>query len=539
MERLTMATLAQSQQRTQSSHLFHPARTVGLNPHNAPAEHALVAQQPTWGNQAMQHLLNARMIQAKLTINQPGDPYEQEADRVAEQVMRMPDPRIMGRAVVTGRSQGVSVQRMCPQCEEELHRQPQVPDIQRMCPACEEKLHRQPMEEEEEEETLQTKEIPGRNPEVTSDMQAQVNALGGGGQPLPQTVRAFFEPRFGYDFSQVRVHTDAASRETAQALNARAFTAGRDIFFNDQEFQPATHTGRRLLAHELAHTVQQAASRFPDRQPIVQRTIGDGHDLANPRFSGELRLEAAFDNERVLAVGSCGDHVRIIQEALMDLGVALPIFGADCQFGSETRKAVVSFQTQNNAVIDGVVGFETMGLLDTLAPSGRPPAIECPPCPSKKPDPEPEPDPDPDSDPDPDPHPCDLPGKCFPEIPPGVFAQCGRDPTTGSPFDCREIPGERCGVCENPGGKQGKCRDDAKAQQDKEVAKCSAEEDQAISECIADMAECVASGGTNAVACAEAANCAVGGPHFERVECEKEAFKKFREAQKECDKIPD
>jgi hypothetical protein len=452
--------------------------------------------------------VTAAASQAKLTLNEPGDQYEQEADQVAEQVMRMPDPSIAHRPRFGGQAPGVHIQRMCPACEGG-------------------KKH------------LHAKEVPGQTPAITPAVQAQVNGLRGGGQPLPESVRAFFEPRFGHDFSQVRVHTDAASRETAQALNARAFAAGGDIFFNDQEFQPATHTGRHLLAHELAHTVQQAASRFPDRQPIVQRTIGDGHDLANPRFSGEPRLEAAFDNERVIAVGSCGDHVRIIQEALIDLGVELPIFGADCQFGSETTKAVVSFQTQNGAVIDGVVGFETIGLLDTLAPSGPPPAIECPPCPSKKPPPPPPPDTEevitdnPFKFDPPKAEDCNkIPGRCNPEQ--ALGPECGFN-SLGAQLDCRKIPGLLCGICETEGGNQGKCRDDAIKQQAKEVAKCSDEMAKETFECAVAAVECFVS--KDKRACAEAALCAVGGPHFERVECEKEAFEKFEEAQKECDKI--
>ena len=186
-----MPEFAQRQQRTQSSHLYRPARTEGTNAHPAPVEYPLLAQQQAMGNQAMQRLLHAGMIQAKLTINEPGDQYEQEADRVAEQVMRMPDPGITERAAVGGQAPGVHIQRMCPECEEELHRQTQVSHIQRMCPNVRKTAPR--ADEEEEEETLQAKEISRpallRSPQT---VQAQVNAMRGGGQPLPESVRTFF-----------------------------------------------------------------------------------------------------------------------------------------------------------------------------------------------------------------------------------------------------------------------------------------------------------------------------------------------------------
>jgi|GEM_PF-1196961 len=99
----------------------------------------------------------------------------------------------------------------------------------------------------------------------------------------------------------------------------------------------------------------------------IERTIGDGHDLASPRFSGDPELEAAFDDERAVRRGQNGEHVRKIQQALIDLGFKLPRFGADANFGSETSRAVKSFQ-RNSQLLgrdgDGVVGPVTMENLD-------------------------------------------------------------------------------------------------------------------------------------------------------------------------------
>jgi hypothetical protein len=80
------------------------------------------------------------------------------------------------------------------------------------------------------------------------------------GRPLDGAVRDFMEPRFGHDFSRVRVHTDGAAANAAQAVQARAFTDGRNIVFGTGEYAPSTPKGKRLLAHELTHVVQQSNS---------------------------------------------------------------------------------------------------------------------------------------------------------------------------------------------------------------------------------------------------------------------------------------
>ncbi|NIM95754.1 MAG: DUF4157 domain-containing protein [Anaerolineales bacterium] len=201
-------------------------------------------------------------------INEPGDTYEREADGVAEQVVQMPEPRL---------------QRVCAECEEEetLQSKPQVgqitPQIQRQIES-EEEEEREPVqtkvpdstsfqrqteepEEDEEEEPIQTKHADGANLEVATSLEARISSLRGGGQPLQSSVRGFFESRFGYDFNRVRVHTDGNANRLAQAVNARAFTRGQSIVFGRGQYAPETSTGRRLLAHELTHVVQQNAGK--------------------------------------------------------------------------------------------------------------------------------------------------------------------------------------------------------------------------------------------------------------------------------------
>jgi len=89
-------------------------------------------------------------------------------------------------------------------------------------------------------------------------LESRINSLKGGGQPFDPVTHAFFEPLFGSDFSQVRIHTDTRAAESARAVNARAFTVGKDVVFGAGQYAPGRSEGRRLLAHELTHVVQQS-----------------------------------------------------------------------------------------------------------------------------------------------------------------------------------------------------------------------------------------------------------------------------------------
>jgi hypothetical protein len=91
----------------------------------------------------------------------------------------------------------------------------------------------------------------------------------GGGQTLPDRLRLQFESGFGRDFSKVRIHTDAAAESAARSISARAFTIGGDVAFNRGEFDPHSRRGQRLLAHELAHVVQQQRAGRPSLQREV------------------------------------------------------------------------------------------------------------------------------------------------------------------------------------------------------------------------------------------------------------------------------
>ncbi|MCX9012827.1 MAG: DUF4157 domain-containing protein [Candidatus Methanoperedens sp.] len=204
-------------------------KTGPSQPISSPVEQILFLQR-TIGNQAVRKLIRSGVLQAKLRIGKPNDIYEQEADRVAEQVMRMPEPKV-------SKDTEVSIQRKCPKC-----------------------IKGKP-DKKEEEKILQTKEASDSTLEVTPELESNISAIRGGGHPLPDGVRAFYEPRLGHDFGGVRVHTDTQAAESARAVNALAYTVGRDIVFSAGQYAPGTKAGRHLLMHELTHVVQQRGGR--------------------------------------------------------------------------------------------------------------------------------------------------------------------------------------------------------------------------------------------------------------------------------------
>jgi hypothetical protein len=178
-------------------------------------------------------------IQAKLKIGAVDDPLEHEADRVADQVMLMPAPALTSAP----------------------------PQVSRECVAC----------EAEEEEKLRRKEVWTTEGAASEAPTSVREVLRSPGQPLDAATRAYFEPRFGQDFSGVRVHTDRRAARSAQAVDSLAYTVGRNIVFASGNYRPHSAVGQRLMAHELTHVVQQGAA----------------HQLAPGAVSLRLRSEGA------------------------------------------------------------------------------------------------------------------------------------------------------------------------------------------------------------------------------------------------------
>ena len=198
-------------------------------------------------------------LPAMRRVSRPGDRYEQEANRVASEVMRIPEPQ--------ARSLTSYMQRTT------------------------------------------TPDATGKNVPPMNDVRSSP------GQPLDATTRAFFEPRFGNDLGDVRVFTDSSAARSAQQINARAYTAGRNVVFDNGEYAPNTSSGRALLAHELAHVVQHGAAGVAATGVLLFRSE-NGTDTATGKAE-VLRLE---EEMKKLAAKNAWSGVARTYESLEKIG---------------------------------------------------------------------------------------------------------------------------------------------------------------------------------------------------------------------------
>ncbi len=147
--------------------------------------------------------------------------------------------------------------------------------------------------------------VPGAGP--SEQVSAHVARGLGAGQPLESSARAFFEPRFGQDLGGVRIHTNAKAADSARALQARAYTVGSDIAFQEGAYSPSTHAGRRLLAHELTHVLQQTGGRATSGARLARFATG-GLSVTSPGDASEREAESMADT--VMADGATREPGR-------------------------------------------------------------------------------------------------------------------------------------------------------------------------------------------------------------------------------------
>ncbi|HYO99542.1 MAG TPA: DUF4157 domain-containing protein [Pyrinomonadaceae bacterium] len=246
-------------------------------------------------------------VQPKLNISTPGDHFEQEADRVAEHVMRMPSGEHPARAAA------------------HLSAAPGSPLQRKKCGSCASSsggYAARASSPEEETEHVQAREVPGHAPQASANLHAQIEGLrAAGGEPLGAGARDFFEPRFGYDFGAVRVHRGAGAAESARELGALAYTIGRDIVFGEGQYAPETAAGRKLLSHELAHVVQQSNGRAPQ---TIQRAPAAA-DAKAARPAGCDRMAEDKVKQDIKENTNKGD-VRPLYISLKTMRVCFPVF---------------------------------------------------------------------------------------------------------------------------------------------------------------------------------------------------------------------
>jgi len=259
------AKISESKQKCSSS----CKQKLNNNSSGSPADRILQLQR-TAGNQTVQRLIRSGDLQAKLRIGQPDGVYEHEAEKVTEQVMRMPN----------------SV-------------------LQLKCPICNE-YKRKAMEAKESPEQVTITRSHDVQPIIHEVLQSP-------GQPLDPATRAFMEPRFGYDFSRVRVHSGGAAERSAQDLNAHAYTVGHNIVFDAGRLAPSTYEGQRLIAHELMHVVQQSSSGQVKPTFIDRSSDHFEHQADN--------ISAAIMNLRLSQTGVQPAMVKTLANPSMPSGV--------------------------------------------------------------------------------------------------------------------------------------------------------------------------------------------------------------------------
>jgi len=249
-------------------------------------------------------------IQAKLVIGEVNDPLEHEADRVADQVMRMGENAspALGPGEVAAAGGG-------------------------------------------------TQEAPAIVDSALTDP----------GLPLDSATRAFFEPRFGYDFSKVRTHTDGTAASAARSIGATAFAVGQNIAFGAGQFRPGTAEGRKLIAHELAHVVQQGAGVGPVRRQSSLDAAIAAHD-----YQQIAELLNGYNLEGIqseLAKRSRGFAAAVYSGAIENKRV-----GPDSAIAQATRPAYLDINYENEvarkdwqAAAFYLNGFNAKDIIDRLS----------------------------------------------------------------------------------------------------------------------------------------------------------------------------
>jgi hypothetical protein len=205
-------------------------------------------------------------IQAKLTMGEVGDKYEQEADRVAKDV----------------------VQRInTPSTQNDTFQRQQTKELQ--------------LKKESVNEILQRRETTNES-EVSTNLESAINSAKGSGQPLDTNLQQSMGQAIGADFSGVKIHTDAQSDRLNRSIQAKAFTTGQDVFFRQGEYQPGNREGQELIAHELTHVVQQKGSE------VEQKSIQE-HEKSEAKVDCKAETASHLTTVQKFAISNIGHNI--------------------------------------------------------------------------------------------------------------------------------------------------------------------------------------------------------------------------------------
>jgi hypothetical protein len=256
-------------------------------------------------------------IQAKLSVGQPNDKYEQEADAMADKVVQRlsSDDRVQSKPLIQNNYTPI-IQEKCEGCdkEEKLRKKEDEPEKD----IGEDKLQRKPIFESEKsqhqeetegiqrkcagcekEEKLQKKEIPGSNGNIDPNIESTLSSTKGSGSPLNPEIQSRMESSFGADFSNIRIHNNSTAVQLSEDLHAQAFTHENDIYFNSGKYDIHAPGGQQLLAHELTHTIQQGKAPLNNIQRKVKNTKSGGHSITSVNSTTYTQLETSLMDEEI------------------------------------------------------------------------------------------------------------------------------------------------------------------------------------------------------------------------------------------------
>lgn len=220
------------------------------------------------------------LIQTKLKVGKPGDKYEQEADKVANNVMRMPQGGTVQMKPIE------EDEKISPKLQMSTLKEGQNNILQAKCKECEEdKLQMKP--------SIQLKSQ--EQGEATSGVSMQIMTSKGNGQAMDKATRSDLGGKMGYNFDNVRIHSDSKAADLSQSLGARAFTVGKDIYFNRGEYNPGNTEGKRLLAHELTHVVQQSGNGSVQREMIQKDDDAKKKKKKEPKVTTKVEVANKTD----------------------------------------------------------------------------------------------------------------------------------------------------------------------------------------------------------------------------------------------------
>lgn len=323
-----------------------PDRFPCVTPSREPRLDAVIRFQRQVGNQAVLAMLRASTIRTKLEAGNPGDPAEEEADTVAERVMRMP---------ALSMSQTYNAR----------YEAGEAPPFSLMSTV--------------RSSTPATGDAPDTLREV----------LRSPGAPLDAVTRSFFEPRFGRDFSRVRIHTDSLAASSAREIGAQAYASGRHLVFAEGRYDPGNSTGRQLLAHELAHVASghRGVHRDAGAADPVQGTKAGTATSTTPADAGGGQPAAEGGlvlippdgvrqpSERDILVARLGNQMVVLPAAG---SILVPRAPAGAQAQPEGRRPPENLFALPTVGKEGLVAVSVGGRAGFMLDAGGSPAIVFP-----------------------------------------------------------------------------------------------------------------------------------------------------------------